>query len=178
MEEPFEGIYFNWLCAKVIDVRNTLPSMTYYKLFKQLHTTEFVWLIDMDENRAVYGKELRKEFLVAADAPDNPDWTELLGCSVFELLISFARDLDFQTEESYQEWFWELLYNLGLSEFHDGSDFDPDEVDYILEVFISRSYPYNGDGGLFPLKNPVRDQREVEIWYQFFDYLRDQDRML
>ena len=178
MEEPFEGLYFNWLCAKVIDVRNTSPSMTYYKLFKQLHTTEFVWLINMDENRAAYGKELRREFIIAADLPDNPEWIEFLGCSIFELLISFSRDLDFQTDESYQEWFWELLTNLGINEFSDGSDFDPDEVDYRLNTFIWRTYGYDGVGGLFPLKEPKQDQREVELWYQFFDYLRDQDRML
>jgi hypothetical protein len=178
MEEPFEGIYFNWLCAKVIDTRNTLPSMTYWRLFKQLHTTEFVWLINMDENRAAYGKELRREFLIAADAPDNPEWREVLGCSVFEMIIALSRDLDFQTDDSYQQWFWELLTNLGINEFHDASDYDPQEVDDILSTFIWRTYSYDGQGGLFPLRDPKQDQRKVEIWYQFFDYLRDQDRML
>ena len=178
MREPFEGLYFNWLCAKVIDVRNTSPSMSYYKLFKQLHETEFVWLINMDENRASYGKGLRREFLIAADLPDDQDWRTILGCSTFELLISFSRDLDFQTDQSYQEWFWELLTNLGLDECHDASDFDPEWVDEVLRIFIWRLYPYNGEGGLFPLRDPKQDQREVELWYQFFDYLRDQDRML
>lgn len=178
MEEPFEGIYFDWLCAKVIDVRNSLPSITYWKLFKQLHTTEFVWLINMDENRAAYGKELRGEFLLAADAPDNPEWREFLGCSVFELLISLSRDLDFQTDESYQQWFWELLKNLKLDRYHNASNFNPRTVDNILHKFIWRTYGYNGVGGLFPIKKPKQDQRNVEIWYQFFDYLTDQNRML
>lgn len=177
MNEPFEEVYFKWLCAKVIDVRNTAPSMTYWKLFAKLHSTEFVWLHDMDSNRAAWGKELRKEFLIVSDAPDNPDWVTFLGCSVFEMLIALAKDLDFQTSESYQEWFWELLTNLRLNECHDGSNFDPRYVDDILHTFIWRTYPDNGDGGLFPLRNPVRNQRDVEIWYQFFDYLRDQDRM-
>lgn len=178
MEDPFEGMYFNWLCAKVIDTRNTAPSMTYYNLFKQLHTTEFVWTVNMDSNRAAYGKELRKEFLIAADAPDNPEWVKNVGCSVFELLISLARHLDIQTLNSYQEWFWELLTNLRLNECNDGTNWSPIWVDEILQTFIWRTYPYNGDGGLFPLRDPKQDQREVEIWYQFFDYLRDQHRML
>src|SRR5207344_3375944 len=171
MREPFEGLYFNWLCAKVIDTRTTLPSQTYWKLFKQLHTTEFVWLINMDENRANWGKELRREFLIAADAPDNPEWREILGCSVFEMLIALSRHLDFQTDESYQQWFWEMLANLGLDECNDASNFDPQYVDDILNTFIWRTYEPNGRGGLFPLRKLVKeDQREVEIWYQFFAY--------
>ena len=178
MEEPFEGVYFNWLCAKVIDLRKNKPSETYWRLLEQLHRTEFVPLLHMDENRAAYGKELRREFLLAADAPDNPEWRETLGCSIFELLIAVARDLEFQTEVSRVRSFWELVNNLRLIDFHDASDFDPAYVDGILGVFVDRSYLPDGYGGLFPLRDAQRDQREVEIWYQMFDYLTDQGRML
>lgn len=178
MEEPFEGLYFNWLCAKVIDPRNKRPSTTYWKLLSQLHRTEFVPLLSMDENRAAYGKELRKEFLIAASAPDNPDWREVLGCSIFELLIAIARDLQFQIDEPVPEAFWELLTNLRLNDFHDASGFDLTYVDGVLEVFNARTYLPDGYGGLFPLRQPHRDQREVEIWYQMFDYLTDQGRMI
>lgn len=177
MEEPFEGVYFNWLCAKVQNVRMD-SSPAYWKLLEQLHRTEFVPLLKMDENRAAYGQELRREFLMAADAPDNPEWRQTLGCSILELLIAVGRDLAFQTSINFPSCFWELMSNLRLIGLHDESGFDPAYVDGILDVFISRSYPPNGDGGLFPLEDPQRDQREVEIWYQMFDYLTDQDRML
>ena len=178
MEEPFEGVYFNWLCAKVIDVKKKKPSETYWRLLEQLHRTEFVPLLQMDENRAAYGKELRREFLLAADAPDNLEWRETLGCSILELLIAVARDLEFQTDVSRVSSFWELINNLGLIGYYDAINFDPAYVDGVLEVFNARAYLPDGYGGLFPLKNAQRDQREVEIWYQMFDYLTDQGRML
>jgi hypothetical protein len=179
--EPLENLYFNWLCAKVVDVRKTLPSQTYWELLKLLHTTEFVWIVSRDDNRIADGKQLREEFLLYGYIPDDPDWRLYPGCSVLEMLIAYARRTEFladYTGLSVQDWFWEFLHNLGLDMCDDGSDFDPQGVADILDVFIWRTYPENGVGGLFPLKHPKQDQRKIEIWYQFFDYLRDQGRSI
>jgi len=177
MGEPLENLYFNWLCAKVVDMRKTNPSDTYWELLRKLHKTEFVWFLSGDDNRAEDGKELRREFILQADIPDDPEWRLILGCSVLEMLIAFARRAEFQTDMPVSDWFWEFLTNLGLAEFNDGSDLDPEEIDEILECLVWRTYDYNGLGGMFPIKNPETDQRDIEIWHQFCDYLVDQDRL-
>lgn len=174
--EPIENLYFNWLCAKVIFNQNPTPSLTYWRLFRKLHSTEFVWLLMGDDNRAEDGKELRVEFLIAGDIPDDPVWRSFHGCSILEMLIAFSKRAEFQTGLPAKDWFWILLENLGLSEINDASDVSDDELDTILANFVWRSYEYDGVGGLFPLENPLQDQKNLEIWYQFFDYLRDREQ--
>ncbi|MET0786536.1 MAG: hypothetical protein ABWY25_07520 [Paenisporosarcina sp.] len=141
-----------------------------------MHNIEFVWLLSGDDNRAADGVELRVEFLIQGDIPDDQNW-RALGCSVLEMLIAFSRRTEFMTETPAQDWFWEFLDNLQLKEFNDGADFDLEEVERIVDQFIWRTYNRNGEGGLFPIKAPHGDQRHVEIWYQFCDYLADQERL-
>ena len=177
MGEPFEALYFNWLCAKVIDIRLTSPSLTYWTLLKTLHTTEFVWLISGDDNRAADGRDLRREFLILGEIPDDPDWRTIEGCSVLEMMIAFGRRANFETDISVKDWFWEFIDNLGLKEFSDATNPDPNEIADILEPFIWRMYDVNGNGGMFPIRDLHEDQRNVEIWYQFCGYLVDQNRL-
>lgn len=174
MTEPLENLYFNWLCAKAIHMENPTPSTSYLRLFRQLHHTEFVWLLSGDDNRAADGLELRDEFLMEAHLTDDPFWGEL-GCSIFEMLIAFARRCEFAAGESVRFWFWKFLENLGLDQANDASDYSPEDIDEILTNFVWRSYRYSGQGGLFPLRKPPEDQRKVEIWYQFCELLVDQD---
>lgn len=176
MDEPIENLYFNWLCARVINMKPRRNEATYYDLLRKLHRTEFVWTVPGDDNRAEDGKELRKEFIFQAEIPDDPDWRILIGCSVLEMLIAFARRAEFQDSTPLPEWFWEFLTNLGLHTYDD-SCFEEDFVDLVLESFIWRTYAPDGNGGLFPIMNPPNDQRQVEIWYQFCEYLVDQDRL-
>jgi hypothetical protein len=175
MSGPLEDLYLNWLCAKVVNMKD-LPDPTYWKLLKKLHHTEFVWLISGDDNRAEDGKELRLEFIFQAEIPDDPYWRIEVGCSILEMLIAFARRAEFEDQTPVEEWFWEFISNLGLKE-HDDISFDEDYVDLVLHEFIWRTYEPNGNGGLFPIGNPRSDQTEVEVWYQFCDYLVDQDRL-
>lgn len=176
MKEPLENLYFNWLAAKVLNLRPPSGSDTYWELLKKLHRTEFVWMISGDDNRAEDGKELRKEFILEADIPDDPEWRTAIGCSVLEMLIAFAKRAEFQTDDAFPLWFWEFIRNLGLDRCTD-SAFDGDFVDLALEEFVWRTYQPNGNGGLFPIHNPGDDQRGVEIWHQFCEYLVDQDRL-
>jgi hypothetical protein len=184
MGEPFEHLYFNWLCSRVfaIDRRNEKdfqdPNKTYWNLLKILHQTEFVWLVPNDDNRIADVKDLRREFLLLGEIPDDPDWRELVdGVSVLEVLIAFSRRAWFQTEDPPELWFWEFIQNLGLLKCTDASNTDPYYIGVVLDRFIWRTYKYGGRGGLFPLRKPTRDQRKVEIWYQFCDYLVDQNRL-
>jgi hypothetical protein len=175
--EPLDNLYFNWLCAKVLWLEVPTPSLKFDKLFRVLHNTEYVWLIPGDDDRAEDGVELRQEFLLSAELDSNAAW-EHLPCSVFEMLIGFAKRAEFATDVAFLEWFWEFIRNLGLAGFNDASYEDAwTKVDEILYIFVWRQYDYYGNGGLFPLKQSVHDQREVDVWYQFSDYLTDQNRM-
>lgn len=177
MREPLENLYFNWLCAKVMNLKPRRDERTYWDLLKKLHKTEFVWLLSGDDNRAEDGKDLRREFIIQAEIPDYPEWRTELGCSVLEMLIAFARRAEFQTDDPSPFWFWEFIRNLGLEEFDDQRGLDEERVNQILEDMIWRTYSPNGDGGMFPIDNPIEDQREVEIWHQFCEYLVDHHRI-
>jgi hypothetical protein len=172
MNEPLENLYFNWLCAKVVHVENPTPSLTYDTLLRTLHNTEFVWLISGDDNRAEDGVELRRNFLIEAGIPDNPEWRNL-GCSMLEMLIAFSKRAEYMTENRAHEWFWIFIRNMELDDCTDASGMTPEEIGEVLYRIVWRQYNYNGDGGLFPISRPKRDQTQVEIWYQFCEYLLD-----
>jgi hypothetical protein len=174
MEEPLENLYFNWLCAKVLYLEVYSPSTTFWNLFRRLYQTEFVWLLVGDDNRVEDGLELRDEFLMESGFSADADWRHS-GCSVFEVLVAFARRAEFQTRRPISWWFWRFLENLGLSEQNDAA-FDIHLVDDILYTFVWRGYDELGNGGLFPLSEARQDQTKVQIWYQFFAYLEDQEQ--
>ncbi len=178
MNEPLENLYFNWLCAKVHVVRRPTPSTSYDTLFRTLHNTEFIYILPRDDNRAEDGKELRREFLIAGGFPDHLEWRTQVPCSVFEMLIAFSRRAELNSiDTSAKDWFWEFLDNLGLREVNDAARVHIEEIQDTLEHFMWRNYTPDGDGGLFPLRNPESDQTKREIWDQFCDYLVDQNRL-
>jgi len=94
--------------------------------------------------------------------------------SVLEVLIAFSDKAAFQIETmNAQEWFWQFITNLRLEDYRRASVSDRFVIVDILSRFVLRHYEPNGDGGLFPLRRPKYDQREVEIWYQFCEYAED-----
>lgn len=153
----------------------------YSRLFDFLYDTEFTWVLEMDENRAINGVYLRDRFCYETGEmlPDGwRDWP----CSVLEMLGSLALTM----EESFlynpaddtgpSVWFWEMLDNCRLSEYDDML-IDEDRswanasMREIMSVILNREYGPSGEGGLFPLKNPEEDQRNVEIWNQMNAYV-------
>lgn len=174
MNEPIEELYFNWLYMKVAHVENPTPSLTFWTLLRDLHSTEFVWLVSGDDNRAEDGLEVRKEFLTYAFLPRHQPW-DSIPCSVLEMFIAFARRAEFQTDMPVREWFWIFMENLGLEDLNDAHNGITQRVTEVLDRFIWRTYGPNGLGGLFPLSKSDHDQRKVEIWYQFCEYLVDQE---
>lgn len=169
MEEPIEELYFNWLCAKVLDVNVPI----YLDLMRILYRTEFVWKIHADSNRYEDGLELRDDFVRVSGFYREDTWYHE-PCSVLEMLIAFAQRAHFQTDRPVRDWFWEFIQNLGLDEFRQVSEEDRPIIDDILHDFVWRTYEPNGHGGMFPMRWPKEDQREVEIWHQFFEYLDEQ----
>lgn len=168
MPEPIDHEYFNWLCAKVRKTR----AHIYIDLLRILDTTEFIWVIPEDKNRAEDGIELRLGFLQESGVHYDGPWMSQ-PCSVLEMLLAFANRASFQTDIPVRDWFWELMDNLDLGEYRQVSRVDEIHIREKLHMFIWRTYDPSGYGGLFPMRWPKSDQRKVEIWYQFFEYLED-----
>lgn len=162
--------YFNWLCELV-------ECEDHWVLLGYLQGIPFMWTIEMDENRAMDGVELRDRY--AYDTMYSKYETEEHDCSVLEFLVGLAvRMNDTQVgigeTEHVAKWFWVIMNNLSLDKFTDFLMENDDlfnDVDEIITKLMDRKYDRDGFGGLFPLQNPPEDQRYVDIWYQMNTYL-------
>ena len=145
----------------------------YSKLFHTLYVTEFQWKVPMDENRAIDGAFMRKQY-----TEDTGEVIHELGpCSFLEMVVGLASRCEYDVmhdgyEDNTREWFWDMLGNCGLIDY-DNHNWKPMKVREIINTIIFRKYNPNGYGGFFPLKNPVNDQRKVELWYQLHAWLHE-----
>lgn len=157
--------YYQWLLRKI----NYIPGDSYDELLEYLHSISFHWDVNYDGNRYEDGIQLRSIFMFEEGWNTLPKINE--ECSVLEMLISLAHRIENDVmwdgeSDKTSEWFWIMIHNLGFSTHN------KEEWDDILEIFMYRQYDENGNGGLFPLKNGVRnDQRGVEIWDQMQQYM-------
>lgn len=184
--------YFSWL-YKLVDDRHR----SYIKLARELHRKRFVWSVSNDDNRCKDGLTLRDRYIEIARLDESHlEVKSMLNapCSVLEVLISLAErmndlmyDLRDTRNNKTPKFFLEMISNLNLQRFTDNYSrfdgrsypmdkrFDPvteAEIDEILEVFLGRTYGYDGFGGLFPLKRrPPNDQSRTEIYYQMMYWL-------
>ena len=170
IEQEIRYEYLKWLYDWV-------SGENYWALFRHLHRTPFRWTVPNDDNRAMDGIALRDRF-------EYEEHYTYVGyaedeCSVLELLVGMASRINdimigIEEEDQTPRWFWEIVSNLFLHNFTDDNFFNGggrDEISDILDMFMDRTYTFNGEGGLFPLKNTDVDQREVELWYQMSAYL-------
>lgn len=170
--EPLDEMYFKWLYG-LVNQSSRNPSPSYWRLFKKLHCKEFVWVVPNDDNRLEDGKELRYAFIDDVGLMDvDLSWVNL-GCSMLELFIGLSRRLSFEAGGEPREWFWRLMTNLHLEYYSDNERIPENEIDEILDRVIWRTYDWDGQGGLFPLKFPTEDQRHVELWYQLNAYVME-----
>lgn len=176
IEVPLDEAYIQWLYSQVGSVRIKHSSHTYWNLLKILFTKEFVWFVPNDDNRMEDGRNLRHEFVEDLRlAHVDRDWMEL-GCSFLEMLIGLSRRLAFEAGGEPRDWFWHLLQELKLDIYTDNIAIPEEDVNEILDRVIWRTYKRNGEGGLFPLKHPREDQRDVELWYQMSEFLLENER--
>lgn len=176
--ETFAGAYRDWLL-------NEMRAEGYSILFDHLYNTEFKWVLDMDEHRAEDGRYLRDRFENISGLMCLDEWLEW-PCSFLEMVVALAYSIedrimyDPEMGARTSEWFWMMLTNLGLhicsdrwmgQEGRDGLAY----VDEIINTVMLRTYNSDGSGGLFPLKNPEIDQRDVEIWSQANSYIIEQE---
>lgn len=167
--------YFNWLKSLVLAEEN------YSFLWWKLHHMIYLWIVDLDENRAEDGRYLRYSFTITAyDRIDyNPEEVEeyLAGpCTVFEMLVALAKRIEHDVMDDVDEedrtyiWFHEMIKNLGLDKYDD-SHYNDDEVDDIVHRFMGRKYPKNGKGNAFlagQKGGPLF--QDLELWTQMQNY--------
>src|SRR5690242_1880944 len=153
--------YFDWLYDQI-------QGGSYVLLCQVMHQTTFRVLVDYDENRVGDVTDMRRSFMsmTRIEPLDESDLI-LPDATVFEVLVSLSRRAEDQTNLPMQVWFGMFLENLGLRPFSD-DNFAPhrERATRIIQRFNDRHYRPNGQGGLFPLRNPRGDQRQVELWYQ------------
>lgn len=169
-------LYFEWLCRFVI-VRGSPYEDTVPFLY-DLHSKDFRWSVENDSNRAADGMNLRESYRRTT----TEDCDCLKGpCSIFEMLIALSERMNFELgdvnpENRIPEFFWKLIRNLGLETY---GECDPamDKKRFLndghISRFLDREYHRSGMGGLFPLRRPHEDQRQIEIWYQMHAYLAE-----
>lgn len=166
--------YFEWMYDLVLPSDNNTR-----KLLAHLHRVDFTYTIPMDGNRAEDGIALRYRFgdrfgydprMIAAYLDTRP-------CSVLEMMVALALRCeehimgDWEREDRTYQWFNLMLENLDLAYMSD-FNYDPQAVDYALDIMLNRKYRRDGsNGGLFVVKKPRQDLRSVDIWYQMNWYL-------
>lgn len=178
MDGTIDDRYFEWLYAKFGAVSNRNPARSYWNLFRLLYSREFVWMVPNDDNRVEDGKALRYEF-INEQGTDGVDvlWLEL-GCSTLEMLVALAGRASYETSKEPGEWIWKFMQNLNLVRYTDDTwtERAAASVERKIDALVYRTYSPTGHGGLFPLRNPVEDQRNVELWYQMSAYLLENFR--
>ena len=166
--------YFKYLCRLV--KKGNPDGESYHFLMLQLYQVTFYSIRPNDDNRERDGEHLRDEFI--EKYPDE-EVDYVVACSMLEMLIGLAYRMEGiivgePFEKTMSECFWLFLNNLGLDLMDDHTYLHHNvdvEVDEKLRIFVNRGYERDGNGGLFPLNRPKRDQTKIEIWYQMSDYL-------
>lgn len=170
--------YFNYL-VNLVDKQNR-----YSLLLKELYNIEYYATVPNDDNRGSDGLYLREQYLESmGHMPLSFCHTD--ECTILEMLIGLSYRLEFETAQSIYEkrpeqWFWILIDNLKLTHFADKYIKNKNDhiqainiIRDIINKLLDRTYFATGEGGLFPLINPKKDQRRVEIWYQMTDYIEE-----
>ena len=169
--------YFLWLCDLVA------PSESYTNLLYILYTTPFYWSVHLDDDRNSDGLRLRDIYMNHSPISNSVPYG---NSSVLEVIIALAITVEDQLMhdpklgDRTSEWFWMMISNLGLTgkikDFSDSNwdDFnDPKAIKNAVYIWLNREYEPNGNGGLFPLKNVTKDQRNVSLLLQIHTFFQE-----
>ena len=154
---------------------DTPEHRKYSRLLSDLYDISFIYSHPMDENRVIDALDMRKEYLFDRGISIRDDFMDR-DVSVLEILAALSRRLEIEVtgepgEDYLGRWFWVCLENLDVLEVD--SRYDRGLVRYKIDVWMTRNYKANGDGGVFPLKRTKTDQRENDLWYQAQLYLSE-----
>lgn len=159
--------YFEWLCDQV----EYFDGPKHADLLEKLHSIAYIPVMKRDEDRRIDGLNLRDKFFeeydISAQLIDVP-------CSFLEFLIALAQRMNYiyarLDEDRTADCFWSMMENIGIA--IDGV-YDDDYVEEAVARVMYRTYEEDGTGGLFPIKEPRINQRNVEVWYQMNQYLAE-----
>ncbi len=170
--------YFNWMCQIVLGDQQYSRNLSYDRLMRHLNSRPFVWVIPMDENRAINGVGLRYHF--GDERGYNRNTIDSMfsreECTILEMMVALSISCeekimsDSTVGDRTGQWFWNMVVSLGLGAMSDAR-YDETLVDAILTRFLDRNYDANGRGGLFTIEDCPYDMRGVDIWYQMMWYL-------
>lgn len=186
VDKAMSEAYFCWLVGLI---GNKFLEECYQKLLWKLFTTDFIYELKYDKNRAADGLYLRKiyaretgmttDFSCENGVVDGAEEGSERTCSVLEMMVALARkaeddimhDPDLGDRTGY--WFWVMLENLGL-DIYDDSYYFEENVDRILDVFMHHRYAPNGTyGGMFSVRKSCRDMRKTDLWWQLNAYFEE-----
>ena len=165
--------YYDWLCNMIPDWRNGHGQM-----IGQLFETPFTAVLQMDENRAGDGMELRYRYCLenGLGIDERHILMDKKPVSVLEVMIALALRCHeeymtyYDDPQPVEPWFGPMVESLGIAQYCDGC-YDPIAVDCALRAFLRRDYAPDGRGGLFYIPGTKADMRETEIWYQMLGWL-------
>lgn len=175
-ESPMFRQYFHWLYDRVCAERDIESDNSYTLVADVMHRNKFQVIVPLDENRVADAAELRNGF-VRTRIREPLDASSIIypDATIFEVLVALALKAQIMVEIPMREWFAIFLENLDLRQFDDRFCLGgyPPIIGKRLKKFNERKYRPNGQGGLFPLKRPLQDQRTVELWYQMGAYMNE-----
>ena len=172
--------YFNYIEGMVCN-GDTVDRYTI--LLDILYRIDFRWSVHNDDNRISDSVELRYNYQADCGVP-MAELQELLNipCSVIEVICGLAIRMDDAMRDPeggahIDRWFWELIDNLGMSEFtneaYERGLWSLNDVRKIVDIFMDRTYDELGHGGLFPRNVCYKNQKECELFEQMNGYLNE-----
>lgn len=154
---------------------------SYDELLDYLYDCPFSPRMEMDENRAEDGKELRRQFCYEHGVSRGSMLDEtgkVKKCTMLEMMVALAQrcesqiTMDMDDGVHTERWFYPMLESLGLSGMRNGR-LDETEAGNVIHRFLSRNYTYFGEGSLFTVNNPKYDMRNTDLWYQAMWYIAE-----
>lgn len=168
--------YFRWIRDNIY--KSDFRKSTYDSLLSYLHDTPFRFSSStMDGNRYEDGISLRYRFGIKKGYSDSIIAANLdnRNCSILEMMVALSIRIenimaDSEHEDRTSDWFWIMIYNLGLAAFDD-YNFDEETVSLIVQRFLDRNYADDGSGGLFVIPGSIQ-MNKLDIWYQMHEFLK------
>lgn len=173
-----EKEYYNWLIQLVCPVK--AKRQKYSKVLQVLYNREFYYYIPMDANREGRAIDFRYRFGCDMGYPNRviADEIDIRPATVLEVMVETAVTMEetIMQDDDYGNrtdiWFWDMMTSLKL-DMMTNDIFNEAMANDIITRLLERDYEENGEGGLFTVRRPFSDMRDVPIWAQANWYINE-----